>query len=299
MNAAKTPVATLAALALVVNAFIWGVSWWPLRQLQDLGLHPLWSTALMYGLIFTTLLAFNLSSLRAFASTPQLWLLAFAAGLTNVGFNWAVTVGDVVRVVLLFYMMPAWSVLIAWVMLGERPTAASLARLALAMTGVLIVLKTPDSPWPVPQGLIDWLALVGGFSFALTNTLLNKHADAPSGARMLAMFGGGAAMAGAAGLFGVTQQIVTVPQLSLAVWPIVLGLGLAFCLSNAALQYGAARLPATTTALVMLTEILFASGSAALLGAAEFTPRILIGGALIVLAALLAARAPGSHAAPE
>ena len=299
MNAAKTPVATLAALALVVNAFIWGVSWWPLRQLQDLGLHPLWSTALMYGLIFTTLLAFNLSSLRAFASTPQLWLLAFAAGLTNVGFNWAVTVGDVVRVVLLFYMMPAWSVLIAWVMLGERPTAASLARLALAMTGVLIVLKTPDSPWPVPQGLIDWLALVGGFSFALTNALLNKLAAAPSGARMLAMFGGGAAMAGAAGLFGVTQQIVTVPQLSLAVWPIVLGLGLAFCLSNAALQYGAARLPATTTALVMLTEILFASGSAALLGAAEFTPRILIGGALIVLAALLAARAPGSHAAPE
>ena len=299
MNAAKTPVATLAALALVVNAFIWGVSWWPLRQLQDLGLHPLWSTALMYGLIFTTLLAFNLSSLRAFASTPQLWLLAFAAGLTNVGFNWAVTVGDVVRVVLLFYMMPAWSVLIAWVMLGERPTAASLARLALAMTGVLIVLKTPASPWPVPQGLIDWLALVGGFSFALTNTLLNKLAAAPSGARMLAMFGGGAAMAGAAGLFGVTQQIVTVPQLSLAVWPIVLGLGLAFCLSNAALQYGAARLPATTTALVMLTEILFASGSAALLGAAEFTPRILIGGALIVLAALLAARAPGSHAAPE
>jgi hypothetical protein len=27
-------------------------------------------------------------------------------GLTNVGFNWAVTVGDVVRVVLLFYLMP-------------------------------------------------------------------------------------------------------------------------------------------------------------------------------------------------
>ena len=294
MNTAKMPVATLAALALVVNAFVWGVSWWPLRQLQGLGLHPLWSTALVYSLVFTALLAFNLNSLRAFATTPQLWLLAFAAGLTNVGFNWAVTVGDVVRVVLLFYMMPAWSVLIAWLLLGERPTGASLARLALAMAGVLIVLKTTDSPWPVPQGLIDWLALLGGFSFALTNALLNKLAAAPSGARMLAMFGGGAAMAGVAGLFGMTQQVVSAPQLGLAGVPIVLGLGLAFCLSNAALQYGAARLPATTTALVMLTEILFASVSSALLGAAEFTPRIVLGGALIVLAALLAARASGT-----
>jgi hypothetical protein len=27
----------LAVGALVVNAFVWGVSWWPLRQLQDAG----------------------------------------------------------------------------------------------------------------------------------------------------------------------------------------------------------------------------------------------------------------------
>jgi hypothetical protein len=37
----------------------------------------------------------------------------------------------------------------------------------------------------------------------------------------------------------------------------------------------------------MLTEILFASASAALLVSVEFTPRILFGGSLIVLAALL------------
>ena len=33
--------ATLAALALTFNAFTWGVSWWPFRQMQGLGLHPL------------------------------------------------------------------------------------------------------------------------------------------------------------------------------------------------------------------------------------------------------------------
>jgi len=46
----------------------------------------------------------------------------------------------------------------------------------------------------------------------------------------------------------------------------------------------------------MLTEILFASASSAWLGAAEFGARTLTGGALIVLAALLAALAPEAPA---
>ena len=37
-------------LALVFNAFVWGVSWWPFRQLQAPGLHPLWATVLIYAL---------------------------------------------------------------------------------------------------------------------------------------------------------------------------------------------------------------------------------------------------------
>jgi drug/metabolite transporter (DMT)-like permease len=283
---------SLPALALVLNALVWGVAWWPLRQLQAYGLHPLWATALAFTAVFSVLLLAYFESWRGFVRHPQLWLLALASGLTNVGFNWAVTVGDVVRVVLLFYLMPAWSVMIAWVMLGEKPSAASLARLALAMVGVLIVLKTPDSPWPLPQSAADWLALMGGFSFAATNSLLRKFGHAPSGSRMLAMFGGGAALATAAALLGMSQGLVPPPALAAAGIPAALGLSLAFMASNAALQYGAARLTVGTTALVMLTEILFASISSALLGAAEFGPRVLLGGSLIIVAAVLAAMAP-------
>jgi drug/metabolite transporter (DMT)-like permease len=151
-----------AVLALILNAFVWGVSWWPLRQLQGHGLHPLWTTALVYAVVVAGLLTLRPQAWRGFLAHPQLWFLAAASGLTNVGFNWAVTVGDVVRVVLLFYLMPAWSVLVAWVMLGEKPTAGSLLRLLLAMAGVLIVLKTPESPWPcrkaAPTGWPSWAA---------------------------------------------------------------------------------------------------------------------------------------------
>lgn len=288
---------SFAVIALVTNALVWGVSWWPFRQLQSHGLHPLWSTALLYVLIFVLMLVLRPSSWRGFANNPVLWWLVLAAGLTNVGFNWAVTVGDVVRVVLLFYLMPAWSVLVAWLLLGEKPTRGSLLRLVLAMAGVLIVLKTPEAAWPVPQSTPDWLALMGGLSFAITNVLLRKTADTPADARMLAMFGGGAALATVAALLGMGQQVVPAPALALAGVPMLIGLCVAFLISNVALQYGAARLAASTTALVMLTEILFASGSAALLDAAEFPPRLLIGGGLIVLAALLAALAPSNDKA--
>ena len=301
MPVTKGGTAALAATALVINAFIWGVSWWPFRALQGYGLHPLWSTALMYLMIFALLLAFSIHSWRGVLAHPGLWLLGLSSGLTNVGFNWAVTVGDVVRVVLLFYLMPAWSVLVAWLLLGEKPTTTSLLRLALAMAGVLIVLKTPDSPWPIPQGGADWLALTGGLTFAITNALLRKFKQAPSSACMLAMFGGGALMATLAALLGMSQHIVPGPALQAAGIPVLLALSLAFMAGNAALQYGATRLAASATALVMLTEILFASASAALLGAATFTPRIMLGGSLIVLAAVLAALAPqgNSEQAPE
>jgi drug/metabolite transporter (DMT)-like permease len=101
-------------------------------------------------------------------------------------------------------------------------------------------------------------------------------------------------MAITAALLGMGANIVPAPAFAMAGVPVAIGLCLAFMASNLALQYGAARLAASTTALVMLTELLFASLSSAWLGAAEFTTRTLIGGALIVLAAMLAALAPAS-----
>src|SRR6476659_7051438 len=150
------------ALALVANAFVWGISWWPFRELQAAGLHPLWATAFIYIVSLVLLSIARPRAWRGFAGQPQLWLLMLSAGMTNVGFNWAVTVGDVVRVVLLFYLMPAWSVLLAWLVLGERPAPAALARLALALAGVATVMHEPGSGLPWPRALPDVLALMGG-----------------------------------------------------------------------------------------------------------------------------------------
>jgi len=290
--------AVLPALALVLNAFVWGVSWWPFRQLQGFGLHPLWATAFVYAISMALLLAWRPGTWRGFRGQPLLWVLLAAAGLTNVGFNWAVTVGDVVRVVLLFYLMPAWTVVLAWPILGERPTPVALVRLALALTGVVVVLKTDGAGWPVPESLADWLALAGGFSFALTNILLRKLRNVAPEARILAMFSGGALLATAAGVLGMALGAVAGPPAPQAAWAGVgLALSLGFLASNVALQYGASRIDAHAAALIMLSEVVFASLSSVALGAAELTSRTLVGGGLILAAAVWSAWPVGDSGA--
>ena len=286
----------LAVLALALNALVWGLSWWPLRQLDADGLHPLWATAAVFALATLVLTFISSQGWRHFHQYPQLWWLMAASGLTNIGFNWAVTTGDVVRVVLLFYLMPTWSLLLAWWMLGERPTRGALMRLSLALVGVLLVLKTPESPWPLPQDLPDVLALLAGFCFALTNIWLLRLQHTPESSRMVAMFGGGALMAVVCAILatwaGVIPALSMLATNDISAWaPYVLGLSAAFLVSNFTLQYGAARLSAHATAMVMMSEVVFASVSSVALGASALTWRVGLGGGMIVLAALLASQA--------
>jgi drug/metabolite transporter (DMT)-like permease len=279
------------ALALVLNAFTWGVSWWPFRWLQAHGLHALWATALIYALAVIVIAVARPGAIAHLLRTPRLWWLVLASGTTNATFNWAVTTGDVVRVVLLFYLMPLWALLLARLLLHERLTRFAALRVLLALAGAAIVLWPPGGGGlPLPRTLPEWLGVVGGFSFALNNVLLRREAGQPESARAIAMFGGGVVVATALALWlGRAGVVPPLPPLELA-WAVpALMLAVAFLCGNLALQYGAARLPAHATAVIMITEVLFASVSAVALGAGSMTPALALGGTLIVAAALLAA----------
>ena len=254
----------LPSLAIALNALIWGLSWWPLQWLR---------------------------------TRADLWWLMLAAGLTNTCFNWAVTIGDVIRVVILFYLMPVWAVLLAWWWLGEKPTLMAALRVVVALAGVSLVMQPEGAAWtqwrfPVPSSLADVLAVLGGLFFAATNVLLNRTADTPPESRVYAMFIGGvvlgtATAAGAlsAGLLGVTP----IPPLAFGWAALVVVFSLGFIVSNVALQYGSARLSAHTMSLIMLLEVLFAAVSAAALGTAQLNMQVLVGGTLVMSAALMAA----------
>lgn len=276
---------TSAVAALLLNTIIWGLSWTGMRALEAMGLHPLWATAAIFIGCAAMLLALKRRDIPQLWRHPELLGVALATGLTNAAFNVAIAYGDVVRVILLFYLMPIWTVVLARLVLHEAITPRSLGRVALGLSGAVIVLYQPRLGLPLPQTLPDWMAVLGGLCFAVNNVLLRRLHGVSDGARAIAMLSGGAALACLLGIvFSLTGLIAWPASVPGAAWPLVGLWAVLFLISNLCLQYGVSRLPANITAVVMLAEILVASLSAWLLGAAELRPQDVIGGILIIAA---------------
>lgn len=285
----KSPALPLsAALAALVNATVWGLAWLPLQWLEARGVASLWTTLLVFAVCTLGVIAVRPGAVARSLATPSLAWLALAAGMTNVCFNVALATGDVVRSVLLFYLMPMWVVGLARWLLREPVTALALVRLVLALSGAVLVLGEGRFEVPLPASLADWLALVAGFFFGLNNVLLRKFAHLPEDSRVLAMFSGAVfcAPVGMALMAAFGHPLVFAPQ-ALA-WVGLLLFAAAVLVGNLALQYAAARLRANVLSVLMLAEILVATVSSWLAGTAVMTGITLAGGALIISASLLA-----------
>ena len=113
------------------------------------------------------------------------------------GFTLAVIYGDVLRVVLLFYLAPVWTMLFARALLGERLSGAGYGVMLIALAGAALMLWQPAMGWPLPRTAAEWLGLSAGAMFALSNVLIRKTADIGIPLKVLAVFFGGIVASGA------------------------------------------------------------------------------------------------------
>lgn len=276
--------------ALLANTVAFGVCWWPLRQLDQAGLHALWATAITYLLMSGAVLLFKPATIRETLSSPGLWVLMVAAGVTNSAFNSGIVIGDVIRVVLLFYLMPVWAALLSRWLLNEPITAGTVIRILFSILGAALVLYRPGMGFPIPASFADWLGLIGGVGFAVNNVMLRVNEKRSSSARALAMLLGGALIPGLIAIGLATFGHIPMPQPS-GNWPVSLLLLIAlFVVANAGLVYGAARLPANVVATIMVAEVLFAAISAYFLANEAVGLLTMIGGVFIMGASVAAAR---------
>jgi drug/metabolite transporter (DMT)-like permease len=91
--------------------------------------------------------------------------------------QWALLDGGAGHVALLAYTMPFWAVLLAWWLLGDRPTPRHWLGLALAGLGLLCIIE----PWrDMGSASSTMLALAGGVAWAggtvLSKRMFQRHA---------------------------------------------------------------------------------------------------------------------------
>ena len=289
-------------LAIMMGASVWGLVWYPLRMLAALGVTGTAASALTSGAGCLFVLLVRRS---AIATVKWHWLLlalALAAGVTNLGFVWGSIHGEVMRVLLLFYLTPAWTAVFAHFILRERLTWSGAALSALSLAGAMMMLWSPQLGIPVPGNLAEWAGLAGGMGFALCNVLIVKTSrvlpDMKPEMRTAVIFGGAALFGAFASLFEAMPAPPMGAHLGTAAL-LVLGLGFVLASNNMLVQYGLSRVPANRASIIMLFEIVITALSAWLFAGETPGPREWAGGACIVLASALSSWVHRAKAKPE
>ena len=280
--------ALLPVLSLLYTATMWGLVWYPLRLLEQAGLSGLWSSAISYGAALLVLCWMFVRDYRVLQGNAfALFMLALGAGWCNVAFIMAVLDGHVMRVLLLFYLSPFWAVCLGWLMLGERLDRPSVLVFAIAVIGALIMLWNEQIGMPWPRDAADWLAVSSGFGFALSNVYVRRLQGVSVWLKSVTSWLGVVLVA----LVWILASAATVPAVGAGVYLGAVLLGLCgFLLMTVTVQYGVTRMPVHRSAVILLFELVVGAVSSLLLTDEQVLPREWAGGALIIVAAWLAAR---------
>jgi drug/metabolite transporter (DMT)-like permease len=270
--------------ALLVGATLWGVVWYPYRLLAAAGLDGIWSTVATYGIALVVGIAiFPREALRLRFAPPLAIVMGLAIGWSNLAYVLGVLQGEVMRVLLLFYLAPLWTVPLARLLLAERLDRAGFFVMALAFAGAMTMLWKPELGVPWPTARAEWLGLVAGFLFALGNVLIRRLSTMTDAGKSIAIWAG---VTLAALLYVPMSDVdlVTAANVVSQKAGLVFAIGVALVAMSLSLQYGLARMPATRAIVILLFELVVAAIAARFLAGETLRPQDWLGGALIVSA---------------
>ncbi len=276
----------IPAISLLAGATVWGLFWYPYRVLGLLGMSGWISLTLSYG----AALVFGLIFFRrAILSTRFSWMLVWiglSAGLCNIGYVLAMLNGEVMRVLLLFYLAPFWTVLLARLLLGERLAARGYLVILFSLAGAVVMLWSPGRGSIFPKNDAEWLGLGAGFLFALSNVLAKLGQDCSIEARSASVSAGVVV----AGLVFELFQPSGWSGFSPDALVLLAIMGMVILAVNMAMQYGLTHTPANRAIVILLFELVVAAVSSYFLAGEAMRFQEWAGGAMIVAASLLSGK---------
>lgn len=285
-TAPAAPSRSVSVVCLLTGATVWGLIWYPYRVLEAQGMSGIESTILTY--LVALLIGFALwhRRLRGQKLDPMLLAVALAAGACNLCYVVATLLGEVTRVLLLFYLSPLWTVIFARLILGERLSAIGAVIIVVSLGGACVMLWHPQLGLPWPQSVAEWLGLVAGITFSLSNVLIKKTSHIIIEQKVLAVFVGVLAWSVLFWFFfpGGTWRLAP------ASWAMLAIVGATLVFTNAIVQYAITHTTAAQAIVIMIFELVVAAIGSWLLAGEHLQLRDWIGGALIIGASLLSAR---------
>lgn len=291
----QTSSAWLNSVSLLLAAVCWGVVWYPYRLLAQAGVAAV--AGIFYSYLTILILAgvVCLKHWRGIFKLPLsiIWLI-LAAGWTNLAYVIAVIDGEVMRVMLLFYLSPLWTLILAHFWLKERIDKRGLAVMALSLVGAFIMLYDltgKASAWPLPRNAAEWLAVSSGFTFAVSNVITRKSTHLSLRSKSFAVWAGVFLMAILAMPF-VKETIPAPSFFSLHDGLIILVIAFSLISATLLTQYGITQMPATRASVLFLFELVVAAITSYFLAHETMEINEWIGGAFIVVASIFAAMNP-------
>ena len=272
------------------GALVWGLIWYPYRALQHVGVSGAMATFITY-LLAMLCGAFMLPLVWRERSTFGWWalLLVLSAGWANLGYVLGMLHGEVMRVLLLFYLAPVWTILFSFWLLGERLNRYGYLIVALSMSGAMIMLWEPGMGLPFPKNISEWLGLSAGMGFALSNVTSRRAAQLSVQVKSVSMWLGTALLTLPLLLWqgGGGEQMLSISTQS---WMLLALMGLVLCATSFAVQFGITYLSANRAIVLFLFELVVAAVSSYFLADETMDVRNWIGAILIIFASLLSGK---------
>lgn len=274
----------MAVIVLFMSSVGWGLTWLPIKYLSEMGLD---SMHLIFIAFFSGALVLMpwLIKQRAFWSGSMGLMLAIglSGGVANAAFQTAIAHGDVIRVMILFYMLPVWSVIGGRIFLNEKIDSLRVIAVLMCLTGAALILDIKNTSW-VGISYIDVLALFSGLGLAVTNILFRFTQHIPVMSKVAIMF------IGCVFLIAISITVIptdnSLPDNSSILLSILYG-ALWLTLITTGTQWGVTQIEAGRSAIIIVMELVVAVISAAMLTASSLGLYGIIGGILVVSAALL------------
>ncbi|WP_157357895.1 DMT family transporter, partial [Mesorhizobium metallidurans] len=291
---------TAHSVALLVPV-MWGLYWIPARYVEASTGAGVWGTVYVVIVACVVLAPAAWRYRTSLYSSNRYALISTGLGGASFALYAAGLLYGSVAAVVLYYLTPVWSVLIARLWLKQETSLTRYAAIVIGMVGIFLVLKGNNTGIPLPQEVGDWLGLGGGILWSIASTGIYIHSRLDSYSSNFVFSVGAFLSAVLLACVMAAPSLETGHSIDYGTGiPAIIIIGVGWwAVALTGFLWAARLLEPTRLGIFMMTEVAAGAVSAALFAGEPYGVLMLVGTVLVIVAGLMAAASPSTPLAAD